>query len=361
MEQEKNKREVVNEREVVIMAIKEKYRKTPFTSPSVWDENIHAFLTGQHIVPGDPSTDNNLTVDEMTGKKALTNEKAKKFPFVINPETAYAIIHGRRLNLNTKEDGTPVFYPDWAFYNWLKYIPEVAQSEKDIIPTKHILYLLDKEQEAKVKIDKRKQFFKAMKLIDSLSFAELADVALLLNYYVPGFNVNVQTLSKTMLEEKIGEACELHSEHIMKYSEDGAKEDLFYLRLYSTGIISKRENAFYDGSQYLGNTLSDLKMFINKKENDSYKSKWTRLLRDKMGDSINVYIKKSDDKKEENTSQSVLDTYTRKVQDFRAFIEEKNYDDAMSVYRSAIIVMRDGKENENMKSELATLKKELNK
>jgi hypothetical protein len=91
----------VNRREVVIMAIKEKYRKTPFTSQSVKDENIHTYLTGQHIVPGDPSTEGNLTVDEMTGVKMLSDAKIKRFPYVINPETSYAITHGRKLNLLT--------------------------------------------------------------------------------------------------------------------------------------------------------------------------------------------------------------------------------------------------------------------
>jgi hypothetical protein len=357
------KEEQINKREVTIVALKEKYRKTAFVTPAIYDDNIHTYLTGQHIDPMIPSTANNLTVDEMTGKKELSNEKAKRFPYVLNPETNYALAHHRVLNISTNIDGTPVHPADFAFYNFIKYIPEVALSESAVKTDVHIVYILDKEKEASTKVTKKRQSYKAMKLIENLNFKELTDIALLLNYYVSDFNINVKSLSRTMLEEKIYDACDEHAEQILRYSEAGAKEDLFILKLYSNGIITKRENAFYDGNQFLGKMLSDIKAFVSKKENEFYMSKWAKLLKEKLGDEVDVYFNPNENKKEEKSDKptSVLDAYNVKIMECKAFLEEKDYDNAMKKYKGACILNKEGIELKEIKEQLANLKAELNK
>ena len=186
---EKATREI-NERKVSIFALKQKYRDTSFATQAVEDKSINAFLTGQHIDPRIPETMGNLTRDEMTKKVLITSDekykeqwgksKIERFPYIIDPEMLHAIQDKRILNCSTYvDDGSPVFPPDYVFYNWISnYIPEVAKSKDEVINTKHIVYLFDEEKEATSRISKRDKIYNAMQLYKSLASEELADIAL---------------------------------------------------------------------------------------------------------------------------------------------------------------------------------------
>jgi hypothetical protein len=69
-----------------------------------------------------------------------------------------------------------------------------------------------------------------------------------------------------------------------------------------------------------------------------------------MGDETNISIKKKE------TSTSVNDSYNRKIQECRSFIEEGDYTGAMSAWKSANMINKEGEEISVLREEIAKLK-----
>jgi hypothetical protein len=88
---------------VEIVSVDPRYRKVPYPSFPVYDETIGNFLTGQHYDPRDPSTSDYLTKEEIEGKTKISNEKMKRFPFVILINDDFLnipIIHRTKLDIS---------------------------------------------------------------------------------------------------------------------------------------------------------------------------------------------------------------------------------------------------------------------
>lgn len=343
------------ERIVTIRSTKSKYKKHPFNTPVVFSTDINTYLTGQHIDPRDESTKNNLTANKMLGKEPLTELEKERFPFVLNPdmERIYGIVDGTNYNLTLDEKGKPIFPEQYVMANWMmKYVPEVAKNSSSVIPDKHFFYIEDRYEEAVANVSKKDKIFDAMSIIRKMAVEQLRDLALLLNYYVKSFHVNVN-LSETLLKEQLYTQCETTPDFVLKFKEKGVQDDLYFLKLAYHGIIQYREGAYYDGSKFLGTTLTDLKTFVSTKENSDIAAKWNRTLSSKIGDTR--YVVPTKDSETSNVGR----TYDTQVNEFYKFVEEKNYDESLKKYRSAIAMNRDGVKNAEMKEALEKLKLEL--
>jgi len=341
-------------RKVVVIAIKTKYNSKPFFTPVVWSEKIHTYLTGQHIDPNDKSTEGNLSPDQMLGKAPLTDEQKKKFKYIIDPneETLHTIYNKETLDISTDANGEPINHGDYAKYIWLcKYVPEVAP-DKDSITSNHIFYIQDEGREAEIMVSKKTKTYLAMDVVyKTIGLDKLSDLALLLNYYKPSFNVDIRNTSTILLQNKMFEVCESNPEFVLKFKEKGVQEDLYFLKLAYYKIITKKDGSYYDGEQYLGTTLSDLKAFSSSSANESFNSKWSKLLlqNEKPGTGIS-------DTDFDKTP--VNDRYIKLVGECTSSLEKKNYKEAMGRYKLANMMNKNGKELPELKKKLALLKEE---
>jgi len=274
----------ITKKVVRVISVDPRYRKSPYPAVAVLDERANTYITGQHINPEDPSTIGNLTIKEMIGEVDLSEDKKKKFPYIINPENPVPIIHLKRLNLSRYEDGSYVAPKDKALYDFYQLQRRVVAPSKDKVKKgTHYFYIEDKEQEARQYVTKKDTIFKAQKLVREQTAARsLVDVALFLNYSVPGFNVNVDVLTKLQLEEKILVACEKHPYDVIKsYSKD-SKQILYILKLETNKIIQRKEGNFFDGGRFLGATVEEVIRFMDRKENETFVTKWAKQYHDKV-------------------------------------------------------------------------------
>lgn len=258
-----------------------RYQRMPYQSFPVYDNNIGTYLTGQHIDPYKPETKGGLTRTQIEGRDSLTTEQWKRFPYPILANTPQILYHGQEVDLSQKDDGSYVNPKDKALYEYWLHLPEVAKTKEDYNVDRHIFYIEDKEAEAVASISKRELIYKAMDLMHkNASFQRLTEVALLLNYYVPQVNIPTQ-LSKNQLENRIYDVIDSHPEKVIQCFSENAAEDLFILKLVNYGIITRKENDFYDGETFLGNNVNAVKMFG--KENQALYNKWGKLLLETEG------------------------------------------------------------------------------
>lgn len=264
---------------VQIVANRNKYTKFPFMAVPRWNSQLNTYETGQHIIPGVTSLDDGLTVDEMTGAKPLSEEKARKFPYVINPDDQQPLVHLVKLNLSTDEQGKYIHYKDYALYNFfVNHTDAVAKSKDEYIVDKHLFYVQDNEVEAEKRITKRKLIFKAQaKVQENVSINRLQDLALLISYNAVGYSINPNA-TMNQLEDSIMEACEKYPEEVLNCFEMGAQDQLFILKLVNKQIIDHRDTGYFDGAVFLGNTVIDVIDFARRPNNEYLLNRWTKLL-----------------------------------------------------------------------------------
>jgi len=269
---------------VRLISLDPRYRVSPY--PAIAEENsrLDTYLTGQHVDPDDESTVGGLTKEEMLGDEKLTVAKRNRFPFVVNPKTRVPLTHSMRFDLSKDDSGEYIKPKDKAIYDFVKLQRFVAYSKEEYVKSKHYFYLEDKEQEASARVTKRDKRFKAEKLVrENTASGRLIDVATMLSYNLNNFNIDTDYLSKTQVEDALYDACEKYPENVINcYSKD-AEEDMFIIKLAKHKIISKTDDGFYDGSKFIGMTLGEVKSFTSDKENESYVSKWGKLLENKTG------------------------------------------------------------------------------
>lgn len=321
---------------VQLVANRNKYTKFAFMAVPRFDGNMNTYLTGQHIIPGVTDPEDGLTPEEMTGEKPLSVEKARKFPYVLNPDNQTPIIHLNKLDLSTNEKGQVINYKDKVLYDFfVKYSGVVAESKDKFIIDKHFFYIRDEEFEAEQRVSKRKLLYKAMNLVqENTSTRKLNDLALMLSYTIKNFSVNPNIISLSQLEDVILKACEDYPEEVIKCYEEGAEEMLFILKVKDKGIIVKRDDAFYDGQMFLGRTIADVLDFMKRPDNEGYLDKWTKLL------SENRDIKKSENKHVQHPvkpSEAIPanDMYLQAVSDAFEAIMLGDVEKAKDAYRKA--------------------------
>ena len=312
------------EKIVRVIAVDQRYMNNPYPAIPVYDSAKNCYLTGQHIDPSIPATKNRLTVDEMLGKKMLSDEKAIKYPFIINPETGVKIMHMERLNITGGEEGSPVNAAEWAKYCFLVgYCSFIAFSKKEVIAEKTYFYMEDLEKEAAEEIEEIDLIFEAQKCIrEKTSIRGWREVGMMLNYKIQNFSVNVDTLSDVRLKKELLDACEEHPEEVISCFKEDAKEDLQVFKLVRYGILENKNGAYYEGNTIVGTSLDTLKLYMksNNPENQKFVSKWFKLLLEKEG-----RISKGIEKKvQSNTETSEVELKDKAINDM-SFEEMKDY------------------------------------
>jgi hypothetical protein len=275
------------EKIVRVISVDKRYVKKPYPAIAIWDDAKHCYLTGQHIDPSIPKTRNNLTVDEMTGKKMPSEEKMAKFPYIINPENNIPIIHMRKLNISVDENGDAVNPVDMALFIFIKhYCSFVANSKKSVRPGTDFFYIEDLETEAEEQIRVSDLRYEAEKCIrENASIQKLKDIALMLNYKIKNFSIPVDQMSETRIKGELLKVCEKNPSEVISCFGKDVNEELYIYKLVKYGILENKGGAFFDGSQIIGTNVDNVKIYMKSgnSENQKYVSKWGKLLLEKEG------------------------------------------------------------------------------
>lgn len=272
-------------REVKLVAIDIRYKKSSYPFRCVYDEGLKTYRTGQHINPDNPDTLDNLTVDEMTGKEKLSEEKRKRFPYVINPLGQINFFNGQKFDVSKNKAGEYVNHQHAALLNLIRNEAWfVAPSRDKVIPRTHYFYIQDDIFEAEQRIISSDLSYRAEKYIrEEITEDKLKDIAMLLGYKIKDFNLDPALTTTLILKDKILSLCKTKPEKVLECKDPGSKEDLYVLKLALHSIITRRGTDFYDGSEFLGKDLETVKRMLHLEANNARVSKWNRLLAEKEG------------------------------------------------------------------------------
>lgn len=262
------------EKYVRIFAMDALYRRQPYQFTVIKDRN-GKFLTGQQDV---------LTEKQMLGQDPITAKNKELLqmgnePYIINPETTYALVNGRRFDLSYTEDKggrTYVNPKDYAEYNFFILQPEVVFNRKEFKKHSTFFYVEDQEKEAEIELTKLDIEFEAMQFVKSnTSIRRLKDIALLLNHLVRGVNINPDVLSITRLQSLIYQQCKENPEQVLLCR--GAEGDLHAEKLFALKAMQIGEIAFVSGSyfygknreKFIGDSFESVLSWLKNKENST--------------------------------------------------------------------------------------------
>jgi hypothetical protein len=270
---------------IEIIAIDKRYMETPYPFRPMEDSKIGTWLTGQHIDSSDEKTKGNLTLDEMLGKIPLSDIKRDKFPYVINPHGLYPLWNRRKFDVTKDNDGKPVNPKDFFEFNMFKnYSWMVASSRNTVRHGTDYFYINDVESIAKETVSKEDMIYDATKFIrEECTIERYKELALLLNYKIKSFNINVEGMTEVMIRAKLYQACKEHPEEVLTCKGDESNDELFILKASIYGIIKKVGDDFYDGPKFIGKGVKGVKIFMANPENQMYVGKWKTLSNEKEG------------------------------------------------------------------------------
>lgn len=310
---------------VRIVAVDKRYMKEPYPFIPIYNERIGTYVTGQHVDPNDPSTKDNLTKEDMEHPEKISIKKKKRFPYIILPEVRLPLLHLRSFDLTVDETGNYVNQKDATEFNFFKQHTDIIAPSRDQFKVgAHYFYIENLEAEAAARLNKGKMRFEAEKLIrEKGSFSKFKDIALVLNHRVKDFRVNVNA-SETILEDKILQACSEYPADVIKCFGEESKMDIFILRAEYQGLITRKGNAFFDGSQYLGDSLDDVKKFIKTEDGSRYERRWAGQLAGAEFEPKEVTA----GKERELRFNTLIDKCSR-------FILTGYYEDALAFYQEA--------------------------
>jgi len=271
---------MIREKVVRLIALDARYRKEPYKDFPAWSETMATYVTGQHIIPADSTTRGNLTVAEMTGEKLISEEKAKRFPYIINPLNHVVLNHMQKFILSTDENGEYIDPRSKALFDYLQLQSYCGKHKGDV--NSKVFYIEDEEQEAKVKTSKRDMIFNAMKALRECGREEVLDVALLLNHKRSNFYIDSNKTSYEVVLSKVMDIAEVDPDMILSCITTGAKEEIFAAKLHLKGIISRKGNAYFDGKDYLGEGLDGVVRYMkaSDEKNRQKAARWSTMLRD---------------------------------------------------------------------------------
>lgn len=268
------------DRIVEIISKDKRYRQQPYPSKPAFDTQLRVYLTGQQMVPGDPSRSDFLTEEEMTNVSKISTAKQKKFPVscVINPTEVTLIQHRRKLNITpndpakseSKYPGDFKFPNDKALYEYLLEREFIALSEEEYIPNVHYFYILDKEIVADRKLSKREKRWNAERFLrEDVAQSKYREMCLLLNHRIKGVNINYDLLTDVQLKDALLDAAEKYPDEVLScdYTVDPmVQKELFVLLLIDKHILTLRNGAYYDGAKFLGSTVNAIIATLEKDE-----------------------------------------------------------------------------------------------
>lgn len=208
------------------------------------------YATGQGIIPNDSSTSNNLTYKEMIGEDKLSEEKMKRFPFIINPHDDFKIPDGFIFDLDDVESK--------AKYDLVVMSAQrLAMSKDKFNRQKHSFYLQDKVKESKAKVSSYKATFKAGNMIERLSTEELQDLA----DYLYIYKNESRCSRKIEVDVVVSTIYEYATKTPSVIIEALAPENKLSLKISKyiiKGILMKKGADFYEGKVFIASSFDKL-------------------------------------------------------------------------------------------------------
>lgn len=282
------------DRMVQVLSLDKRYRMEPYPVMAPFSQSLGIYLTGQHRIPSNEEYSDGLTLDEMTGKTEIKPlARRNKFEYVINPFDVHPILHGRRFNLSI-ENGVIVNQKDWWEFKFFTEFAKtyndsfvVATSKNNYINGRNYFYVNDKEAVAIEMIKEVDNYAEALFFIREKAIEDYRSVALLLNYYIEGYNIDPDRLSSNQLRHALYEACKSNPEKVIRCDNKvnpNVNKELFFLNLASYGIIQyDPSKGFYSQEvPLIGGNLTECMIFANKEDNQTLIAKWGALLREKQ-------------------------------------------------------------------------------
>lgn len=273
---------------VTIEAVSGRYAKNGkhvFHAMPYIDSVNNNYITGQEKSSKRP---NGLTKEQIEMKEPLTESQKKEFPYpiLIDPEKrgAMPIYKKRILDLSTDDKGNYIRKDHLTYYNFIiEGLGQViAPNKESVDSTKHLFYLNDPLKEASKRVKTKREVFKmtemVMKNLDESSYYELI---LTLNFNTAN-NYDFSNVSSDIIEDFIFDSCEKHPELVKSHFTDKGQRELFILKLVHHEIIFYRNATFHDkNDKFLGNSVTEVLSFIEKKENQLTANSWTEILKQK--------------------------------------------------------------------------------
>lgn len=280
------------------------------------------YVTGQSIIPGDKKTSENLTLDEMTGKTPLSEEKMKKFSFIISPTTIYKFNDGHAFDTKTAEGN--------AMLDFIKITSSnsVANSKSQVIRGKHSFYLEDKVKESEVKISKLKTIVKAGNLLADLS---KNDTLLLADYFYTYENDSNCGRDKAfgIIEGVLSDYAQKSPSKIINALKPENKNWLRVSNIVMSGILTKRNGEYFEGNTYIASNFESLVEQYN--SNTDKSSRWDKKLSVKDKNAHVVFEEPNHDAKELKTKylEAKLDGNDEECQLIEKLIRSLNDEELM--------------------------------
>jgi len=305
---------IIDKRKIRLVAVARRYMTDPF--PALPAQAYGTYLTGQHIDPNKPETRGNLTVDEMTGKAPISEEKMKKFGrYIIDPKKHLLLENLREYDLSKYEDGSYVNPRDVQQFNFARnFCSNVAPNKTSVNPSTHSFYLEDKEADAIAYNTFEDNVFDAEELIrKNCPISEYKNKAMLLNYRVQNYHLDIEVLSDSQIKAELIKLCKKEPHHVLACFGPKAEEDLYILKLVNYGILTMKDGSFFDGSYFVGDSIDKVREFIKNplESNNKYANKWGRLILEKDGklppQSLNQSIAPPLDPENKNLAASTSD------------------------------------------------------
>jgi len=231
--------------------------------------NDNNYATGQGIIPNDESTYDNLTLDEMTGKKPLTAEKAKKFPYVIDPFEIYHFPSGFEFDLGLEEHK--------AFVDLIKMSANrVAHSKNKIKRGTHDFYLQNIELESKEEVDTFNKIIDAGNIIRDLGYDDAYTLLGFVSVTTGDKDIIGKKLSRNAVMKSLADYAQKRPSIIIEAVKPENKILMKVSKLVMEGIIKSKRGDFYEGNTFIA---SDFKGLANVYRNDSeLRLRWEKKL-----------------------------------------------------------------------------------
>lgn len=330
------------EKKARIISLDKRYRKEAYPAVPMFHDKIGTFITGQHIDPVYPETKNNLTIAEMMGEVALSPDKLKRFPYIIVPEVRVPIENGRTFDLSQHEDGSYRNPKDKAEFDFIKLQPFVSANKTLYKDGTHYFYVEDLQAEAQERVSIREKRYQAEKLVrETAGISKYRDIALLLNYKISEFRMNMDHMSEVQIQDRLLDACEKWPNEVVSCFNASAEEQLFILKAVYKGIIRREGISFFDGQQFLGDTVEEVIKFMRDEKGSKYKLRWTQLL-----------YKSNEPAAGKSASELDEERYNTLKGEIALAILDNNLEKAKKLYEQAVIIHPDSKELEQFKSRL---------
>jgi len=278
-----------------------------------------SFETGQHQKSGN---DIFLTKEEMLGEKALSEEKEKAFPYVINPTDTFIYKHMEEFDLDS--------YISRAKLILLLYTGVVALNTKEYNPSKHKFLLKSDYVEDKIIIEDADKEYEAMKLIMDSNAEKRLEIAFLLNYYSPEFHIpNPDKLKDGSIRAALIKAVKTDPNAILMTQRgdvENRKIKYLIMKLVAKEVITREGMDFIFNNTVLGSSIDNVVTYAKDPRNELTLQKWINAIDNPPISNI----KKTVSEKDETMNAT---SYVEKIQ---AYLFEKNIEKAQEVYEKGV-------------------------